>query len=169
MAFGGDSRTLAAGLDRGDSGGVMLWDLATRSPLKEPLLVPGGPVRSVSFSGDGKTLAAGFSGRQDTLGGVMLWDTATYKPLPVAPLSVPQRPVPSVSFSADGKMLAAGLSTSVMLWNAATWERPTELPVGEGRVSGVAFSSDDKILAAGFFGGGGGGVKLWNTATLEPT
>ena len=51
----------------------MLWDVAARKRLvDEPLPVKEGGVRSVAFSPDGKTIAAGFHG--DGGSGVVLWD-----------------------------------------------------------------------------------------------
>ena len=47
---------------RGDGGGgVVLWDVAARKRLADdPLAVKEGDVRSVAFSPDGKTIAAGY-------------------------------------------------------------------------------------------------------------
>ena len=61
---------------RGGGGGVVLWDAAGRKRLAdEPLAVKEGDVRSVAFSPDGKTLAAGY-GVGGGGGGVVLWDVA---------------------------------------------------------------------------------------------
>ena len=60
----------------GSGGGVVLWDAAHAQRLAtKPLAVKEGDVRSVAFSPDGKTLAAGYDavGRR---GGVVLWDAA---------------------------------------------------------------------------------------------
>ena len=51
----------------------MLWDVAARKRLADdPLPVKEGDVRSVAFSPDGKTIAAGYGGGGG--GGVVLWD-----------------------------------------------------------------------------------------------
>src|SRR5205823_5853696 len=74
VAFSPDGKTIAAGYGRGvgggAGGGVVLFDAAARRRLSEgPLPVQEGYVRSVAFSPDGKTIAAGYVG-----GGVVLWD-----------------------------------------------------------------------------------------------
>ncbi len=61
MAFSPDGKTIAAGFDGPNVGGVVLWDMAARKRLAdEPLPVNEGDVKSVAFSPDGKTIAAGF-------------------------------------------------------------------------------------------------------------
>ncbi|MBV8384217.1 MAG: hypothetical protein JOZ63_16540, partial [Planctomycetaceae bacterium] len=86
----------------------------------EPLSVREGLVRSVAFSPDGKTLAAGYSGGGG--GGVVLWDVAARQRLGDEPLPVSEGGVWSVAFSPDGKTLAAGYSVGagfvggVVLW-----------------------------------------------------
>ena len=66
VAFSPDGKTIAAGfygvgpVERRQRGGVVLWDVAARKRLAdEPLPVKEGSVRSVAFSPDGKTIAAG--------------------------------------------------------------------------------------------------------------
>ena len=54
---------------------MVLWDVAARNRLvDEPLPVKEGDVRSVAFSPDGKTIAAGYGDGRG--GGVVLWDVA---------------------------------------------------------------------------------------------
>ena len=117
-----------------------------------------GPVWSVAFRPDGKTLAAGCSdGRQGGL--VLLCDPSrsTETPLPA-----PEGFVWAVAFSPDGKTLAAGGGRGVALWDverrARLGERPLDFPGNS--VSSVAFSPDGKTLAAG----GSSRVVLWDVA-----
>jgi WD40 repeat protein len=64
VAFSPDGKTLAsASADET----VVLWDVASRTPLGEPLKGPQRGVSSVAFSPDGKTLASGDKT-------VLLWD-----------------------------------------------------------------------------------------------
>ena len=187
VAFSPDGKTIAAGYGFVGVGvvgyGVVLWDVATRRRLAEdPLPVKEGYVKSVAFSPDGKTIAAGY------VGGVVLWDVATRRRLAEDPLPVKEGDVASVAFSPDGKTIAAGydhlppppppspvvgghsyvgvVGYGVVLWDVATRRRLAEdpLPVKEGNVESVAFSPDGKTLAAGY-GGYVGGVVLWDVAT----
>ena len=89
---------------------MVLWDAAGRKRLaEEPLAVKEGDVRSVAFSPDGKTIAAGY-GVGGGVGGVVLWDAAGRKRLAEEPLAVKEGDVRSVAFSPDGKTIAAGYS-----------------------------------------------------------
>jgi len=190
VAFSPDGKTLAAaylvpgltndGKDK--RGGVVLWDAARRERLDEkPLAVPEDFVRSVAFSPDGKTLAAGYGDAGSNKGsGVVLWEVARRERLAGKPLAVAEGWVGSVSFSPDGKTLAAGYGLpglnagggwnkggGVVLWDVAPRQRlgGKTLAVAEGYVPSVAFSPDGKTLAAG--NGGGGAVVLWELARRE--
>ena len=55
---------------------MILWDVAARKPLGEPLTGHEAAVSSVAFSPDGKTLAS--ASADET---VILWDVAARKPL----------------------------------------------------------------------------------------
>ena len=129
VAFSPDGKTLALGCTRIvgiigaisiHDGGVVLWDVARREPLvDQPLAVAECGRRSVVFSPDGKTLAAGGDG------GVVLWDAARREPLVDQPLAVDKGGGRSVAFSPDGKTLAAGGDGWVVLWNIdlTSWRR----------------------------------------------
>jgi WD40 repeat protein len=182
VAFSPDGKTIAAGYSAVVSevvmGGIVLWDTAGRRRLIDaPLEVKEGPVRTVAFSPDGKTIAAGYAGRYaGDGGGMVLWDAANRKRLVDAPLGVKEGFVSSVAFSPDGKTIAAGYEVDrggggVVLWDAAGRSRLGDSPleVKEGAVSSVAFSPDGKAIAAGYIGGyssGGvsGGVVLWDAS-----
>src|SRR5205807_1591575 len=116
VAFSPDGKTLAAGygidggaldqvLGRKGVGGVVLWDVGTRTRLVDaPLAVTEGWVQSLAFSRDGRTPATGYGvGRGD--GGVVLWDVGSRTRLVDAPLAVAEGPVHGVAFSPNGKTL----------------------------------------------------------------
>jgi WD40 repeat protein len=131
VAFSPDGKTLAAGYGDifrfrgGPVGGVVLWEVATgKRHLEDPFSVKEGYVRSVAFSPDGETLAAGYV-NIGFRGGMVLWEVATRKRLLEDPLPVK---VNSVAFSPDGTTLAAGYGVSgngvVVQWDVAlkSWE-----------------------------------------------
>ena len=98
--------------------------LAARKRLAaKPLAVKEGNVKSVAFSPDGKTIAAGCSINGSSGGGVVLWDVAGASDWRTKPLPVEEGDVKSVAFSPDGKTIAAGygigVGGGVVLWDVA--------------------------------------------------
>jgi WD40 repeat protein len=166
VAFSPDGKTLATG---GYDHAIRLWNLSAPHPtvpvanysgqIGSPLAGHTGPVNSVAFSPDGKTLA---SGSDD--GTVRLWDMATSYQVGAPLLGYADPDGGSVVFSPDGKTLATGGSDgTVRLWDAAT-RRQIGAPFtgGSDNISSVAFSPDGKTLASG---GIRGVVRLWDAAT----
>jgi len=147
-----------------------LWDRTTHRQLAA-LTGPAGPVSSVAFRPDGKTLATGGAN-----GATRLWDVATHSPgdrLPTGPTGR----VSSVAFSPDGATLAAASANGVWLWALPSPCNCLTSPTSAARLPGpagafnsvafspdntAAFSPDDTILAAGR---GDGTVQLWDRAT----
>ena len=112
-------------------------------------------VLSVSFSGDGKTLA---SGSEDKT--IKLWNVKTGTE--IRTLTGHTDFVLSVSFSSDGKTLASCSRDNIKLWNVETGVEIRTLSGYTSSFPSVSFSGDGKILAST---SGDKMIKLWNVET----
>ncbi|NEB52264.1 hypothetical protein G3I48_08190 [Streptomyces griseus] len=114
------------------------------------------PVKSVVFSPDGRTLAAG------AFDGVGLWDMATGRKTATF-----AAPVTSVAFSPDSAVLAMGGGHgTVRLWDVTVGRNVATFAGHTKPVNAVAFSPDGDTLATG---GEDGTVRLWDVATGRDT
>jgi WD40 repeat protein len=134
---------------------VRLWDWTTRKEVHRfPPIQSNWPVGGVTFSPDGKLVAAHRSGSVD------VWNTNTGKQVRSLPLpGITFSPV--LAFSPDGKLLAARDLYDLCLWEPATGK----LIRRRGRfgyLTSLAFSPDGKVLATG-----DDNVQLWQVATGE--
>lgn len=154
LAFNRDGTTIATAC----GGRLGLCDIAHSQRLAELSLGGIESARSVAFSPDGKTLAAGVELEIGAC--VMLWDVTRRERLAGEPLAVAANDVTSVAFSPDGKTVAAGCGDRAVLWKLA--RRPAlaaqTLTVAGGGVTSVAFSPDSGSLAAGYRRDAGGGA-----------
>jgi WD40 repeat protein len=115
VAFSPDGTTLAIGYSAATkakgSGGVVLWKVASDklSRTASSLEVSEGSVYSVTYSSNGRTLAAGFQAGAGLDGGVVLWNATTRQRLG-SPLTMSNARVKSLAFSPDPdeEVLAAG-------------------------------------------------------------
>ncbi|HKI38066.1 MAG TPA: sigma-70 family RNA polymerase sigma factor [Gemmataceae bacterium] len=132
VAFSRDGKSLAVA---GSWSTVAVWDVAA-AKLKFLRLLPSNTFcRALSFSPDGKLLAAGTIGR--------VWDVETGNQLYELQAS-------GVAFSPDGKLLAAAdLHGGVRFVEPTTGKEVGKLPAGRAKdETQIAFSSDGKLLAA---------------------
>ena len=168
VAFSPDGKTLAAGLS--DPVGVttrrsqvVFWDVAARRRLAEDPLRVEGRLSNVTFSPDGRTLAAGFNSPFGD--GVVLWDVAARKRVAGSPVSLEEGNVLELAFSPDEKALAVGCGRGVVLWDLVARRRLADEPLPvPGRVGGIAFSPDGRAVAVAYRDGVSGGVMLWDAA-----
>jgi WD40 repeat protein/serine/threonine protein kinase len=138
VAFSPDGRLLAcAGWDPYSTvkgrplNTVEVWDLRTGQQLHA---LPGpNPAMRVTFSPDGKLLAAG-----GVAGPAQLWDVAAGNLLHSWDKAGP------ASFSPDGKLLAMGLKDAVLVADVATGREVRRIPAPRGRVT---FRPDGRVLA----------------------
>ncbi len=159
LAFSPDSSLLATGSVHNShgKGELFLWDVAT-GQQKTNFTQHEGNVYSLSFSPNGKTLAAGID---DTM---HLMDAATGE----MSNSFPHvGNVYSVSFSPDGRLLATGSDDKVRLLDVATGTLRTTFDTifqeHTPNILSVKFSPDGKTLAASIYNT----VHLWDVATND--
>jgi WD40 repeat protein len=88
-----------------------LWDILSRQRIGIPLSGHRGPVVSVAFSPNGRTLA---SARTD--GPILLWDVASRRRLGQA-LVTGYSALATVAFSPNGKLVASASNDGPILWD----------------------------------------------------
>ena len=153
VAYSKDGKILASG---GEDTTIKLWDVETGQELRT-LKGHTAPIRSVTFSPDGKTIASGSRGSDANF---KLWNIETGKE--IRTLEGHTRDVDSIAFTPNGKIIASGSwDGTIKLWNSVTGEVLKTLSQGNF-VYSIAFSPDGKTLASG---GSAGTTKLWNTET----
>ena len=137
---------------------VQLWDVASRQKLMIMRGCAGSGSMSLSFSSDGKLLAA-----PSEDGSVKVWRVPTGEE--VLRLRGHVGAVSAVNFHPDGKRLAsAGLDGTVKLWDAFTQERVLTLSGHEGLIKSLSFSPDGKQLVST---SRDQTVKLWDMTGQE--
>ena len=137
--------------------GVILWDLTSDQQIHRILDGKHGFVWQVSFSPDGKTLAAGNDDHT-----VSLWDTNSFQ----ESILKFDAPVYHLAFSPDSKLLAIGTKRGrIVLRDMTTSESIDLQPNTKRNVNGLAFSPDNKTLAASLSFDRESPIMLWDVPT----
>lgn len=153
---------------------LKLWEVASANDLALAGTVGRSAVqhlRCLSFSPDGKTLAAGTSQAS-----VLVWEVASLAAR--GTFFKHGGAVESLAFSPNGKQIASagmGADKSVLVWNPLTGsvQHALESPVARGPVRALAFHPEEKWLATGgddhFIAAGRDEniVTVWETASGE--
>ncbi len=159
LALSSDGQTIAASSSVGSVGRynsiIDLMDVDTGALKKEIPLPDVGPIRFLSFSPDGKKLAA--AARYD---GLMLWDVETGEPIDALGEDSGDSAY-AVQFLPDGERLAAVSYKGAYVYDLKTGERVriASIPNGASNWGGKAVSPDGSRVALTFpFGA----VQIWN-------
>jgi WD40 repeat protein len=163
LAFSPDGSLLAAGYDFGTTAAIILWDVASGSPVRrwDPSLDKYSQgIIFLAFAPDGKTLVSGSWGACTAA-----WDLASGKS--IRAWSQPSDGMEHIALSPDGSRLAGSLPPdSIRLLDLANGNllgilTATE-PAGSDEadpVANLAYSPDGATLAAGY---GSGIIRLWD-------
>jgi WD40 repeat protein/tRNA A-37 threonylcarbamoyl transferase component Bud32 len=147
-AFGPDEFRLAGG---GKDGGLVVWNTQQQSVIWAAQN-PGGKIRSIAFSRDGKWIA--------TAGNpVSLWDAATGEQRFTLPAQAN-----CVRFTPDSRRLVAGGGSTITFWSTESGQLVFTLAGHQGNVNSLAFSPDGQRLAST---GNGGAVYVWDSGCSQ--
>jgi tRNA A-37 threonylcarbamoyl transferase component Bud32 len=162
LALSPDGRTAVVGTS--DSR-IQLFDTSDGLTELPGIVSPGGSLRSIAISPDGRWLAAGLVSLPGETATLRVWRWGTNEPSVV--LTGHTRGVGAVAFSPDGKTLAsAGHDGNLILRETETWAVRKTLPLDGGEGWALAYSADGNALAAAAYGKGLG-VPVWDAVRAE--
>ena len=157
VSFSSDGRWIAAGINNWadaigsyGNGGIPMWDATTGQLIWTLGGEAGKTYLSVTFSQDGKRLAAGTIQQQATVW--RLPDNAAGTPTELFAIQTSRAFVSKMSFSPDGTQLAVPHMGGMGIWDASTGEFLQTFP-HPGSVMEVVYSPDGKRLATAGFDG----------------
>jgi WD40 repeat protein len=143
MALSPDGKTIAYnGASTAQVGGASFWDIERQQRLPDHMRVEFGRSVSMTFSADGKYLAAG-----GIDGTIVIWNIAADK-LVVPVITGHHKAVRMLSFDHSGALLASGGDDAIVrVWKVDTGQPyGTPLAGHTDAISGLAFSPDDATL-----------------------
>ena len=149
VAFSPDGRQVVTvvGHPAGDTGRVLLWDLASQEVSAELPV----SARGAAFDPSGTRIAVRMAA-----GGVSIWDADTAER--VMELDGHSGPVLDMAFSPDGQWMAtSGTDRTIRLWSTTTGAEHQVLRGHDGPVWSVAFSPDGGRLVST----GNGLARVW--------
>ena len=152
VKFRPDSCWLVSG--SGDKS-VRIWDVTGQLAQVGPLLCAGA-VYTVSYSPDGRIIAAG-----DTTGCIYLWYAETGRAV-YAPLQVSDEAIHSIDFSPDGAHIVSGAEDGrIRVFEAGKGYQELLLNGDTVWVGSVTFSSDGRFICSG---SDDNTVRLWDAS-----
>ena len=146
---------------RSDSVGELLTPGVVEVAFSEKWFSPSsdaqhGPVFSVAFCPDGKTLASGSFDKT-----IHLWEVSSGEEL--GKFTGHSMPVTSVAFCPDGKTIASGsLDKTIRLWEVESGKEILKLIGHSKMVTSVAFCPEGKTIASGSHDTT---IRLWEVAS----
>jgi WD40 repeat protein len=148
---------------------IQLWHVATGEELRRLQVEHGQEVGRVTFSPDGKSLAALSTpggknrGREKEEKAIHVWSVPSGKEQ--SRIGVSSRTdFPEFAYSPDGKVLAAGVEEKKLyMWDPATGKPLGPFPKPDYYLSSLVFLPDDKMLACGVEATTA--IRLWDVRT----
>jgi WD40 repeat protein len=146
----------------GTNEGAKLWDVATGELLFE-IQRRSGDIISVAFSPDGRHLAAGALGEDDSA--VMLWRTATGRPELTLPFG--RGDLPNPVFVTAAALLTNVGSVGLEVWDIASGKSLRSVSIGLDYTSAIALSPSGTRVVIGGGPRGKTGAELYDFANWQ--